>query len=176
MFLNSGAVKEGLFAQQIAGYAAMINELENLMWPILSGDEDYAYELKFNGVEILEYPVSNDPQVCYKKIIDYDQKYKIIAKRFWRFGLMPIVPTSLNMITRTQKYDKFKQRIKAQAIKYLDLFGEDLIEHIRKKRDTRTPAELREADYSKIYRDFLKASKIDYDDLEEDVLAFVEEN
>lgn len=176
MFLNSGAVKEGLFAQQIAGYASMINELENLMWPILSGDEDYFYELDLQGVKQLDYPVSNDPQVCYKNIVEYDQKYKIIAKRFWRFGLMPIVPTSLNMITRTQKYDKFKQRIKAQAIKYLDLFGEDLIEHIKKKRDKRTPAELREADYSKIYRDFLKASKIDYDDLEEDVLAFVEEN
>jgi len=176
MFLNSETVKQGLFSQQVAGYAMMVSELENLMWPILEGDTDYNYELNNEGVKELEYPANNDPKACYKKIIEYDKKYKIIAKRFWRFGLMPIIPTALNMITRTQKYDKFRQRIKAQSIKYLDLFGEELIDYIRNKRAGKETAEMREKDYSDIYRSFLKTSKIDYDDLEEDVLAFVEEN
>jgi len=177
LFLNSQALKSGLFAQQVAGYATMINELENLMWPILEGDKDYKYELQEGEVEDLEYPKSNAEKSCFEAIKTYDRKYKIIAKRFWRFGLMPVVSTTLNMITRTQKYDKFRQRIRAQAIKYLDMYGEDLIDYIRNERgQSRKPSELREKDYSEAYRGFLKSQKIDYDDLEEDVIAFVEEN
>jgi hypothetical protein len=176
MFLNSTAIKEGLFQQQVAGYAKLVEELENLMWPILEGDLDYQYEVDHEEVKKIGYPKNNDAKQCFEYVGLVDEKYKIISKRFWRFGLMPIVSTNLNMITRTQKYDKFKQRIKAQAMKYLDMYGEDLVDYIKEKRDKKEAQEMKEADYSIIYRDFLKSTKMDYDDMEEDVLAFVEEN
>jgi hypothetical protein len=176
MYLNSSSVKEGLLGQQVAGYAQLVDELENLMWPILCGDEEYFYELNQQGLEKTEYPTSNDAKPCFDYVNKINKKYKIISKRFYRFGLMPIVPTSLNLITRTQKYEKFKNRIKAQSLKYLDLFGEELIEELRKKRQGKLPSETREAEYSKIYREYLKTKNLQNEDLEDDVLAFIETN
>jgi hypothetical protein len=173
---SAAKLEQAKFDTQAVGYALLVNQLESVMHPVLQGDEFYEQEIHEEGLEVIRFPVNNTPQAVYEYIMLCDKKVKIMSKRFFRFGLIPIVPTSLSLLTRTQKYSKFKDRIKAQAIKYVDLYGEDLVDYVRNKREGKTPKEIKEMAYSDTYLAFLKQAKVKYEEMEEDAVDYIEEH
>lgn len=158
---------------QALGYMLMIESLEKKMYPVLAGDSSYSEE-----VGQLELPVScvNEPHAAANFILKWNEKLQVIAKRFYRFGLVPQLPTTLNMITRNQKYEKFRERIKAQAVKMIDLYGSELVEEVRKRRENKAKRieEMKETEYSEIYREYLAQAKTPFESLEDSVSDYVE--
>lgn len=178
LFLE-GDISKGTFNVKVLGYATIVSQMEAIMHPILAQDIDYAYEIQKQGLDKLEPPTDGDYKKCYEFILKVNKKIEILAKRFSRLGLMPQVPTTLSLITKTQKYEKFKKRIGAQAIKYIDLHGEDLVKYIREKRANRdtpiNPNDVSELEYSVMYRQYLSRKGIMQEELEDNVNNITEE-
>lgn len=178
LFLE-GDISKGTFNVKVLGYATIVSQMESIMHPILAQDAEYKYELQQQGLMNIEPPTDGDYKKCYEFILKINKKIEILSKRFSRLGLMPQVPTSLSMITRTQKYEKFKRRIGAQAIKYIDLHGEELLEFVRKRRLERdtvvNPEGFSEAEYAKAYMVFLAKKGLQQEELDDDGDNFAED-
>lgn len=173
MYNTSDPTANKQYNVQALGYKVMIDSLEKKMWAVLGGDNNYVNELAD-----LNLPDScpNNPDAATDFIVKWNEKLAVLSKRFFRFGLIPQLPTTLNMITRNQRYDKFRERIKAQAIKMIDLYGSELVEEVRKKREAKqkTSEETPEHEYSEIYREYLANAKTPFEQLEEDNTGLID--